>query len=618
MLFNLRNWGSVIPFVKETFLRFPLVLLCALGATFLALLMVHHVELINKSNLVKIYSTLIFATIGLTSLKLLVESEKWSVTKYTMGVVIVLAVIVLFVWTVFIEKTASTYLFFSLALTTSLLIAPYINRESTQASFWYFNYKTGVAVFFAVVATIVLGAGVSLSLLSIGYLFEVKIYSKLYADIWVMSWGILFTVYLLANIAKEFDFEEENCSFPKGISFITNYILVPLMWAYMAILYAYFFKIIIQWELPRGNMGWVITAFGSIGILTKLLAYPIRNDGTRLLVLFDKYYYYALIVPIILLGVAIGVRINNYGITESRYAVILLGIWFTLVTLLTVIKKDRFHIKYVPILFAILAFFASFGPWGAVEMSINSQVSRFESVLIKNNLLVNGQAVKLQGDLSFTERKTISSIADYLTVNDNRFKRIKPWFKTLLSESGTDEITTKRRRGSKDLIGLMGVDYLNRWNGKNTKQLNSFTYGAGNTNLSKAMINVSGYDFVGRGYLYTKSKAKIKLYKFKHNEKNKVLKLTGTNQSVIVQIDDGEQVKYDIANVVRELRDKKENMITPANKVKLTLTQSSTGGDVKIQLRLEKIQGKVTADNKIDISTVRYFIMLKFVKRDTL
>lgn len=614
MLFSLKNWLSVVPVIKETFLRFPLPLLCALGATVLALFLVHDIDLVTKSSIIKIYSTLLYATMALTSLKLIVESESWSVIKHSIGVVVVMVVIVLFIWTVFIEKNTSTYIFFSLAVTTSLLIAPYIKRASTPASFWFFNYKTGVAVFFAIFATVVLGGGLSLSLLSIGYLFEIKIPYEIYSDVWIVSWGVLFTVYLLANISKEFDFSEESCGFPKGISFITNYILVPLMWAYMAILYAYFFKIIIQWELPRGNLGWVITAFGSIGILTKLLAYPIRNDGTRLLVLFDKYYYYALIIPIILLGVAIGVRINNYGVTESRYAVVLLGIWFSLVTILTVIKKESFHIKFVPILFALLTFFASFGPWGAVEMSTNSQLARFEAALVKHNLLVNGQAVKLQGKLSFAERKAISSMADYLTVNESRSKRINPWFRELLDESGLVELKTKRRRGGKELVGLMGVDYVNRWRKDNNKTSNSFNYDAGYTNLNHSMINVGEYDFVGRGNLYCNNKTKDKVYKLKHNGKDKVIKLGVKEHVINIQLDAGEKLEFDIESLVKELRAQKIKFINQKNKEKLTLTRSSASGKVEVQLRMDRIEGKVMTDNKIDINNIRYFVMLKFTK----
>ena len=310
------------------------------------------------------------------------------------------------------------------------------NRASDSSSVWYFNYQTSVAIFFAGFATLILGAGLSLIMASTGYLFEIKIPQEAYGDVWVMSWGLLFPVYILANISTEFDFEDDSCDFPKGIRFIANYLLAPIMLAYMLILYAYFLKIIVQWELPRGNLGWMITSFGTIGIITRLLAFPIRTSGTRLLILFDKYYFQALIVPILLLAVAIGVRISQYGITEERYAVVLLGIWFSSVVVLTMMKKDDFHIKYIPMILATLALLASIGPWGAVNVSVLSQTSCFESLLEKHGLLMDDQAVKSKIEIPFAERKRLSSIADYMGESQYRLERIKPWFSSLMDQSG--------------------------------------------------------------------------------------------------------------------------------------------------------------------------------------
>ena len=405
-MFYFKTWSTVLPVIKETFIRFPLVLLFWLSAAFITLLDIHDINIMGKGARYLILSTLCFSAVSLVPFKLLVESSGWSLRSHIIGVFVLITVIVLFMWGIIAKPAPSVYGFLSLSIILSYLFSPYVKRKSSAASFWYFNYQTGIALFFAAVATIVLGAGLSLIIVSIGYLFEVEIPKILYMDVWILSWGILFIVYFLANISKEFDFKEESCGFPKGIRFITNYIMVPLMWAYMAILYAYFFKILFQWELPRGHLGLMITAFGTVGIVTKLLVYPIRNDGSYLLNLFDKYYYYALIIPIILLGLAIGIRINGFGLTEARYSVVLLGIWFLAVALLTIIKKDRFHIKFVPMIFAFFAFFASFGPWGAVEMSNNSQVGRFESALVKHGLLVDGQVVIHQGKLSFSERQS--------------------------------------------------------------------------------------------------------------------------------------------------------------------------------------------------------------------
>jgi len=105
--------------------------------------------------------------------------------------------------------------------------------------------------------------GVSFILLSIRYLFEIKISSDTYRDMWIICWGVFFPIYILSNISRQFDYKNDGCDFPKGVNFIANYILAPLVFVYMAILYTYFIKIIVQWELPRGNLGWLITSFGT-------------------------------------------------------------------------------------------------------------------------------------------------------------------------------------------------------------------------------------------------------------------------------------------------------------------------------------------------------------------
>jgi len=76
----------------------------------------------------------------------------------------------------------------------------------------------------------------------------------------------------------------------------------------------------------------------------------------------------------------------------------------------------------------------SFGPWSAVEVSLGSQASRFESLLIEHRLLLNGQAIKATNELSFEDRKMLSSIADYLSKEEYRKERIEPLFETLIAE----------------------------------------------------------------------------------------------------------------------------------------------------------------------------------------
>ena len=609
MILRIPNWSNFLPVIKLTFYRFPVPFVSTLLTTLLAMLLIQDSGFVSGELVEKFLVTTIYSTVALTSLKLIVESESWSARQHLVAAGIVIAVIVNYSWEILSEATATTHIFFALAVGLSLLFTPYLRRQSTAASVWLFSYQSGVAIFFAGLAGLILGIGLSLSLASIGYLFEIKIPGELYGHVWVLSWGLLFPIYVLANLSKQFELEDAACQFPRGIRFIANYILVPMMFAYMAILYAYFLKIILQWELPRGNLGWMITSFGSIGIITKLLAYPIRNDGTRLLSLFDRYYYHALIVPIVLLFIAIGVRIKDYGVTEQRYAVVLLGVWFLAVALITIFKKDRFHIIQVPMLLAALAFLASFGPWGAVEISVTSQVGRFENLLLKNNLLVNGQTVKATSPILFEERKSISSIADYLGRSDTRMERITPWFRTLIDENENKELSKIPRERSRELVQLMGLEYVNKWQKQPAD--NQFNY-SDSFDMTQNLANVSGFDFIGQSGFYDYSqKSTQKVFQLNRKGTRETITVERNGTQLIITTEAGQTVVFDLELLIRRIRkhDSKQPQVT--FKENSALTQTSVDGAVKVQLNIEQIQGKITNNDNIEINRLRYVFMLK-------
>ena len=114
------NWGSVVPVVRESFLRFPLSFICTLFSALFALLLVHDIEIIDDEYVGKFFASMIYGVIAFTSLKLLIESKNWSVVKHAVGAIIIMAVIVSYVWLVFDKSTSSTYIFFLLALLLTL------------------------------------------------------------------------------------------------------------------------------------------------------------------------------------------------------------------------------------------------------------------------------------------------------------------------------------------------------------------------------------------------------------------------------------------------------------------------------------------------------------------
>ncbi|MBI1301067.1 MAG: DUF4153 domain-containing protein [Alphaproteobacteria bacterium] len=121
-------------------------------------------------------------------------------------------------------------------------------------------------------------------------------------------------------------------------------------------------------------------------------------------------------IPIGFHAFAIWERVNAYGITEQRYTLILSVLWFAFLAFGNL--KKRLPIRLIPLSLAVLFILSSFGPWGGIAVSTNSQYHQLMKVLNKNNLLVNGKPVKAEADISYEDRVSISSIVQYLCRKD--------------------------------------------------------------------------------------------------------------------------------------------------------------------------------------------------------
>ncbi|MDH5424976.1 MAG: DUF4153 domain-containing protein [Gammaproteobacteria bacterium] len=610
MAFNLTGLFNLAPAIKAACARFPFSISVSLLGLSVSWLQIHRVIDFDSQQSKIFYSFIFFATVALASFKLWVESEDWPVKKYMAGSVLLLPLIYFYTVALLNTTEFAALSFVLLAVLLSLLFSPYLRRKSNNDSVWFFNYQTAVAVFYATLAAIVLGGGLSLILASTEYLFEAKIPGKIYSDVWLLAWMGLFPVYVLANISKEFDFDESSCHFPKGISFIANYILVPLMFVYLAILYAYFFKIIIQWELPKGNLGWMISGFGATGIVTKLLMYPVVNKGTRLLRWFERYFYYALIVPLMVLFVAIGMRISDYGVTEHRYGVVMLGLWFAIVSLSVIVLKDRFHIKYIPMLLAVLAFVSAYGPWSAASVSLNSQLKRFDYLLEKNSLLLNGQVIKSAHEVGFDDRKSMSSVADYLTANEWRSKKLKSRLIQLFERGDNEKLSVTKILSADDVMAMLNVDYVNRWQRRNEEEPAYFTYNR-TASFNDLLLDVSGYEFAAQNgfHLYNNRKAKH-VFKVPAKAGLKTMTVNIDEKIFSVNLNNDERFEFDLEKLVLKLRQQGIKDANGENAGYLTFKQTSESGRYKISLYIKQLDGRFSSKTSCIFNNIQYLLML--------
>ncbi|TAL62636.1 MAG: DUF4153 domain-containing protein, partial [Bacteroidetes bacterium] len=303
----------------------------------------------------------------------------------------------------------------------------------------------------------------------------------------------------LAGVPQNLDELETTTDYPKGLKIFTQFVLLPLVTIYLIILYAYGIKIIIQWELPKGWVSWLVNAFSVFGILSLLLIWPIRNEeGNKWISNFARWFYRALFPLIILLGVAIGKRVMQYGITENRYFVLVVALWLVGIATYFLLSKTK-NIKTIPVSLCIIAFLSSFGPWGAFSISEISQVNRLEKLLTEEKILVDGKIKKAVDTIPDKSGRQIVSIVRYLD-DHHGFDAIKPWFAegldTVLSPKDSKDYVYEAGK----VLALMGVEdnYYNNYrdderDDEDTTTVKNFYYSTQNDN--QHAVSVQGYDY---------------------------------------------------------------------------------------------------------------------------
>src|SRR5690606_9660628 len=240
-------------------------------------------------------------------------------------------------------------------------------------------------------------------------------------------------IFLLFN-ETGLDFLEKEGKYPVVLKFFTQYVLIPLLCIYVVILYFYSGKILINWELPRGWVSYLILAYSIVGILALLLVHPLKENTDKSWIrIFSKVFYFTLIPLIVLLFVAIFTRVLEYGYTEPRYYVLLLSIWLSAVVLYFIFRKSP-SIKFIPISLFCFGTFALIFPYlNAFSVAKRSQKNQLEKILTQNNLLKNGKI-----DFTKEVQDTVATEnADKFVFLNDRFQ--EDYLNSLLDEKEQEE-----------------------------------------------------------------------------------------------------------------------------------------------------------------------------------
>lgn len=406
--------------MKNNIKRFPITLIygLVLGILLIYLNETSYDNSIYK-NLERLSMTLFLGTIVSLVIGLFLESlEEKKQTGYILYIVEVGALYFYYKYILldlgFINGTKYTGFIF-MALVAMFFVARINNRENYDL---YASHiiKSGAVSF---INSIVLYLGLVFILFTLETLFNINIKGNLYFNIYIIIFTTIFLSLYTSKIPRH-DENYENMTISLVLEKLLSYIVIPLIFIYSGILYAFFIKILFTREWPHGMVAHLVLWYSLIGAGSLFFIRSVK-DKSKWTQYFRKYHPLINIPTIILLFVAVYIRVNQHGFTINRYLVLLGGIWVLLMDIYYILKRDEKNIIMPASLFLAALLFLV-GPINAFRVSLKSQSKRLESLLVENEILLDGK-LRPNKNVSKEARMEISNKLDYL--NKYEFKNIK-------------------------------------------------------------------------------------------------------------------------------------------------------------------------------------------------
>lgn len=329
-----------------------------------------------------------------------------AVLYYTFGAILLL-LYYYFLLPEFNMISITRYTGISLALYLCFLFIPYLPQRER-----YEMYITKIfsGFFITLMYSVILYLGLAAILFTVDKLLAVSVASKTYYYTFLLVAFIFAPSYFLAGIPQK-DEKQDVENYPRLFKVLLLYIVMPLLTVYTAILYIYLGKTIVTWQWPVGLISHLVLWYSVITVSVIFFITPIR-DKYNWAGMFSTWIPKIVLPVLVMMFISMGIRVNAYGVTESRYYVIALGLWVSgAMAYISFSKKPR-NIMLV-ISLSIISLISVTGPLSSYSISVMSQNSRFENILARNNMLREGVIKVSPAAISDEDKNEISSILNY-------------------------------------------------------------------------------------------------------------------------------------------------------------------------------------------------------------
>ncbi|HPQ47775.1 MAG TPA: DUF4153 domain-containing protein [Clostridia bacterium] len=289
-----------------------------------------------------------------------------------------------------------------------------------------FRRKTGYQEVFSTVAgwrlaitavyTLIIWGGVSLILFAIDRLLGVRIEEEAYMDAILITLGFFSPVFFLSGVPHG-DEPMEPDRIYKFFRILVIYVIAPLLTAYSVVFYIYSLRILINWNWPDGIVANMVLWYALIGTVTMYFIHGMDTDS-KWASFFGRWFPRIVILPIVLLFISLGIRINAYGITANRYLLGITGVWMLgCAVYMSIVNYKTRCTRVITVSLAILAVLSVVGPWNAINIGRISQTNRLEKILVENNILQPDGSIVRNTAIDEETKGEISDKLRYLEYN---------------------------------------------------------------------------------------------------------------------------------------------------------------------------------------------------------
>lgn len=421
---------SIISRVGKTAGRFPLTVVCLICAAALLCYMISaNIEpelLVQKLMFTLVLGAFIGVTAQFKWERMLISQFKWErfiaffkkrIVMYLISVLLIIGyyLIILPAPSISFEVAIRTFVAVFAMFCAFIWIPSYGNKfDFNRVALIHLK-----AVFTAVLYSGVLAMGSAAIIAGIDTLLF-SLNEEAYVYMMVIVWVLFAPVYYLSllpcfNSEDEAEIENarEASEYPKLLEVLISYIAIPLAAVYTLVFAAYFIKILVTLNWPVGQLGGMVLAYAAAGLIIYILASPLENRFASLYrLLFPR-----VLIPIVIMQlISVGIRLNAYGITESRYYVTLFGVFSLICAVLLILKPVKRN-GVIALLVALFAIFSVIPPVDAFTVSRVSQITRLEKMLVAEDMLMYGE-IRARADASEEVKIETTNILSYLQNRD--------------------------------------------------------------------------------------------------------------------------------------------------------------------------------------------------------